>query len=92
MRTESLLQGVPYFHSFSVDRRSVLTDEHLGDFQRGPGGAVVIDHPAHCHVYVRWLGLVSVVGWYRSLGGVVSCVPGTKGRRADVDDESSNFV
>jgi len=92
MRTESLLQGVPYFHPISVDRRAVLTNKHLGDFGRGSEGTVIVNCSAHRHVRLWWLGFVSIVGWYCCLWGVVSRVPGTKRGRTDVDDESSNFV
>ena len=91
-RTESLLQGVAYFHSISIDRGTVLTNEHLGNFRYGLGGTGILRCPAHRHVCVWWLGLVSVVGWDYCLGGIVSRITSTERRRTDVDDESSDFI
>lgn len=90
-RTEALLQGVPYFHSLPVDGRTVLTDEHLGDFWRSRG-IIAIRCPSHGHVRVWWLGLVSIVGWDHCLWGIVPRVTSTKRGRTNVDDESRNLI
>ena len=89
-RTEPFLHRISHFHPVSVDRRTVLTDEHFGDFLGGR--ILIVNYPAHCHVCLRWLRLVSVVGWNYCLGSIVSRITSAKIVRADVNDESSNFV
>ena len=53
---------------------------------------MTINYSTHCHVHIWWLGLVSVVGWDYCLRGVVSCITSTKRGRADVNDDSSDFI
>ena len=69
-----------------------MTNKHLGNFWRGSGDTRITSYPAHRHICVRWLGLVSVVGWDYCLGGIVPCVTSTECGRTNIDDDSSNLI